>query len=79
MGALYMGDIEDVETDELVRELAYRGRETVLEALIAIKTGRVDDGVAVLEREFFPKWADSAECQRQYSMAMGLGEARRAA
>ncbi len=52
-------EIEDISTDDLVRELADRGREVVLDALIMLKTGRIDDGIAALEREFFratPMW-----------------------
>ena len=67
------------EEDDIYAHVVDTNRNAVLDALIMLKTGRIDDGIAALEREFFPKWADESECRRQYSMAMGLEEARRAA
>ena len=81
-------DVDDAldraSTDELGSELARRGkkaalnyREVVLDALIMLKTGRIDDGITALEREFFPRYADAAECEVAYRRAMGIdkGEA----
>jgi len=73
-----MDDLEDYSTEDLVRELAYRGREVVLDALIMLKTGRVADGIAALESEFFPRYADEAECRADYELEMGLQQARAA-
>lgn len=67
------------EEDDIYEHVVDTNREAVLDALIMLKTGRVDDGIAALEREFFPKWADSAECQRQYKLEMLLQQSRRAA
>lgn len=64
--------LEDASTGDLVRELASRGREAILDALIMLKTGRIDDGIAALEREFFPRYADEAECRAAYVRAMGI-------
>lgn len=62
-------DLEDIDTDDLVRELADRWREVVLDAIIMLKTGRIDDGIVTLEREFFPRYADVAECKAAYLRA----------
>ena len=71
--------LEGASTDDLVSELARRGqktalneREAVLDALIMLKTGRIDDGITALEREFFPRYADAAECEVAYRRAMGI-------
>lgn len=69
-------DLEDYGTEDLLRELADRGRETVLDALIMLKTGRIDDGIAALEAEFFPVNADVDECRRRYKQAMELEAGR---
>lgn len=47
-------------------------RETVARAIAIIKTGRVDDGITMLEREFFPTWKDSDTAARAYREAMAL-------
>lgn len=62
--------LEHSSTGDLVRELASRGSEVVLDALIMLKTGRIDDGIAALEAEFFPRYADEAECRAAYQRAM---------
>lgn len=82
---IWLSDVMDELADkELEAELRSRGlssstRDAVLDALIMLKTGRIDDGIAALEAEFFPRYADAAECKRRYEQEMGLGEARRAA
>ncbi|MCW0235251.1 MAG: hypothetical protein OJJ21_16745 [Ferrovibrio sp.] len=60
----------------LNRSEAARNRESILDALIMLKTGRVDDGIAALEAEFFPHYADEAECRREYEKVMGLEKGR---
>lgn len=47
-------------------------RETVARAIAIIKTGRVEDGITMLEREFFPTWKDSDAAARAYREAMAL-------
>ena len=76
--------LDEFTDDELDAEMRRRGmpnstKDAALDALIMLKTGRIDDGIAALEREFFPKWEDRTECQRQYAMAMGLEAGRAAA
>jgi hypothetical protein len=44
----------------------------IFDALIMLKTGRIDDGITALEREFFPRYADAAECEVAYKRAMGI-------
>lgn len=41
-------------------------KDVVLDAVTMLKTGRVEDGVALLERNFFPAWEDVADCERRY-------------
>jgi len=66
--------LEGATTEDLVSELARRGREAVLDALIMLKTGRIDDGITALEREFFPRYADAAECEVAYKRAMAADQ-----
>ena len=47
-------------------------RETVAGAIACIKTGRVEDGITMLEREFFPTWKDRDTAERAYQLAMSL-------
>lgn len=48
-------------------------QEVVQRALTAIRLGRVEDGVAMLEREFFPTWKSSSDCMSAYILAMKVG------
>lgn len=76
-------DVIDALSDrELVAEYKSRGldgkeepgaREIVSRAVNLIKVGRVDDGVTLLEREFFPRYADKAACESAYQLAMAIG------
>ncbi|WP_313666133.1 hypothetical protein [Shinella sp.] len=74
----------DVDIDELVEELTdeeiidlaervgHSGpRGEVQRAIIMLRQGRVDDGIALLEREFFPTWKSKAACETAYQLAMG--------
>lgn len=75
-------DILDQLTDKhLLKELEQRkldrkgepdAKEVVTRAIVLIKSGRVDDGVTLLEREFFPTWKDKAACEAAYATAMAL-------
>lgn len=78
-------DIDDI-ADELTASEAARlannvaarskiepdAREVVSRAVTMIRTGRVIDGVTLLEREFFPTWKDVAACEEAYRQAMAL-------
>jgi len=46
----------------------------IFDALIMLKTGRIDDGITALEREFFPRYADAAECEVAYRRAMAADQ-----
>jgi len=46
--------------------------DVVVDAINMIRTGRVADGVTLLEREFLPKWKDRADCDAAYQTAMAL-------
>jgi hypothetical protein len=78
-------DVEDVldalSDSALLDEYKSRGldqkgepgaKEVVASALSMIRTGRVSDGVTLLEREFFPTWKDKAACEAAYAQAMAL-------
>lgn len=71
----YRGLEDDIIAEErciLYGEAVDANREAILDALIMLKTGRIDDGIAALECEFFPRYADEAECRAAYVRAMGL-------
>lgn len=51
-------------------EAEAEAKATVMDAIAMIKTGRLEDGVAHLEREFFPAWEDVAECEARYREVM---------
>ncbi|RVN04082.1 hypothetical protein [Sinorhizobium meliloti] len=75
-------DVIDALSDrELIAEYKSRGldgkeepgaREVVHRAVSLIKVGRVNDGVTLLEREFFPRYEDKAACEAAYQLAMAL-------
>lgn len=75
-------DVIDQLTDnQLLEEVASRGvrnkgepdaRAVVSRALAMIRSGRITDGVTMLEREFFPTWKSKADCEAAYSAAMAL-------
>jgi hypothetical protein len=73
-----MDDIVEALTDEEILEMAenvgHSGspRAVVSSAVAMIRTGRVADGVAMLEREFFPTWKSKADCEAAYQLAMAL-------
>lgn len=47
------------------------GKAAALDAINAIRQGRYDDAVTLLEREFLPYWEDVADCEAAYREAMG--------
>lgn len=51
-------------------EAEAEAKDAVLEAVVMIKAGRVEDGVALLERNFFPAWEDVADCEARYREVM---------
>lgn len=73
-----MDDIVEALTEEEILEMAenvgYSGhpRTVVANALAMIRSGRVTDGVTMLEREFFPTWKSKAACEAAYQQAMAL-------
>lgn len=73
--------LDALSDDDVLREYAARGlskkdepdaREIVSRALAIIRTGRVEDGLTLLEREFLPKWQDREEADKAYRQAMSL-------
>lgn len=52
-------------------EAEAEAKTVVMDAIAMIRTGRLDDGVARLEREFFPTWEDVTECEARYREVMG--------
>lgn len=46
-------------------------RTAAINAINAIRQGRYDDAVTMLEREFLPKWTDRAACEAAYREVMG--------
>ncbi|NTG85832.1 hypothetical protein G6L15_06670 [Agrobacterium rhizogenes] len=73
-----MDEIVEAPTDEEILELAeaigHSGgpRAEVQRAIVAIKSGRINDGISILEREFFPNWKSNADCEAAYQLAMSL-------
>lgn len=73
-----MDDIVQSLTDEEILDMAEQighsgsPREVVSRAIAMIKSGRVTDGVTLLEREFFPTWKSNADCEAAYRQAMAL-------
>ncbi|MEZ0212471.1 MAG: hypothetical protein ACAH27_05905 [Xanthobacteraceae bacterium] len=72
-------DIDDtldaIDDDALLDEVRSRDLEHALfphalEGLSIIRSGRIADGVALLERVFIPKWSDHLACQNAYDLAM---------
>jgi hypothetical protein len=73
--------IDQISDSRLLEEVAERGvrnkqdpdaRAVVSRAIAIIRTGRVADGVTILEREFFPTWKSKADCEAAYQLAMAL-------
>lgn len=65
--------IFDISTKRLRTELQRRNAEgadeaapTVRDAISMMQRGAIADAITTLEREFFPKWRSSAECQHDY-------------
>jgi hypothetical protein len=73
--------LDQISDEQIAREVTERGlhrkddrsaKEVVSRAVVLIKSGRVSDGVTMLEREFFPTWKDTAACEAAYAKAMAL-------
>lgn len=71
-------ELAEALTDEEIMEMAEKvghsgtSREVVQRAIVMIRTGRIEDGITALEREFMPSWKSKADCQAKYDLAMGL-------
>jgi len=48
-----------------------QSRESAIEAINQIRTGRNGEAAVTLERCFLPKWKDVAECEARYREVMG--------
>lgn len=50
---------------------AHWAREEIVAAINQIRTGKFEDAVLTLERNFFPTWEDVADCEARYREVMG--------
>lgn len=57
--------------DEFGFEEELRGKSAAVNAITAIRQGRHEDAITILEREFLPMWEDVADCETAYREAMG--------
>jgi len=68
-------DLGEFSDEAIAQEAAERGlpqaKHIAVDAINAIRQGRYDDAVTMLEREFLPKWTDRAACDAAYREAMG--------
>lgn len=68
-------DLDEFSDEAIAQEAAERGlpqaKHAAIDAINAIRQGRYDDAVTMLEREFLPKWTDRAACDAAYREAMG--------
>jgi len=68
-------DLDEFSDEAIAAEAAERGlpqaKHIAVDAINAIRQGRYDDAVTMLEREFLPKWTDRAACEAAYREAMG--------
>jgi hypothetical protein len=70
-----LDDIVDQIPDEEILKCAREigdgsdGKAAAIRAITEIRSGRLDDAVTTLEREFLPRWADRAECESAYNSA----------
>jgi hypothetical protein len=73
-----MDEIVEALTDEEILDMAEKighsgsPREIVQRAIVMIRSGRIDDGITALEREFMPTWSSKAKCEAAYQQAMAL-------
>jgi hypothetical protein len=73
-----MDEIVEALTDEEILDMAEKighsgtPRDVVKRAIVLIRTGRIEDGIAELEREFFPTWKNKAACEEAYKFAMAF-------
>lgn len=68
-------ELTDEEIMDMAEQIGHSGspREVVSRAIVMIRSGRVDDGITELEREFMPSWKSKADCQAKYDQAMAIG------
>jgi hypothetical protein len=73
-----MDEIVEALTDEEILDMAEKighsgsPRNVVLSAIVMIRSGRINDGIIELEREFLPSWKSKAACEAAYQLAMAL-------
>lgn len=73
-----MDEIVESLTDEEILDMAEKighsgsPREVVVRAITAIRTGRIADGITMLEREFLPSRKSEDACWAAYRLAMKL-------
>ncbi|MDX1032801.1 hypothetical protein GOL82_16300 [Sinorhizobium medicae] len=73
-----MDEIVEALTDEEILDMAEKighsgsPRDVVVRAITMIRSGRIEDGITALEREFLPNWRSRAKCEEAYRLAMGL-------
>lgn len=67
-------ELTDEEILDMAEKIGHYGspREVVSRAIVMIRSGRVDDGITALEREFMPSWKSRANCEAAYQQAMAL-------
>lgn len=73
-----MDELVEALTDEEILDMAEKighsgsPREIVKRAIVMIRTGRIEDGITELEREFMPTWKSRAACAEAYNLAVAL-------
>lgn len=67
-------ELTDEEILDMAEKIGHSGspREVVSRAIVMIRSGRVEDGITALEREFMPSWKSRANCEAAYQQAMAL-------
>ncbi|WP_028003154.1 hypothetical protein [Sinorhizobium meliloti] len=66
--------LTDEEILDVAEKVGHSGspRDVVVRAITMIRSGRIEDGITALEREFLPTWRSRAKCEEAYRLAMGL-------
>lgn len=73
-----MDEIVEALTDQEILDMAEKighsgtPRDVVSSAVVMIRSGRIEDGITALEREFLPSWKSKAACEAAYQLAMAL-------
>lgn len=69
---------EQLDSEAILAIAEYHGvdfadhKQVVAQAITAIRSGRVDHGITVLERHFFPTYESRQACETAYHQAMAL-------